>query len=607
MPPPYLCPPTFPPQVKTICPNRQVQSELYAKQNCGPGSMTKAGLQQIWDLGRFTNRNYMKHAFVADMYDRKDIFVQASQSDRTLMSASAWGDTAFPRLQTLDYHSNIPVAVYSVPMPVDNLLEVRKARCEARIAADVAKYDQTAAQPFIKSERFRSIMGKVSAACGRDLMLTSNFTNGEFNVLDAVKDVSDAVGGDFLEGFPRMGGLSDKDATDFLQLAEDLFQNRLYHTPAQAAYLSGKLPEKIQSIFMRHVALTVPKTASQLQQEKEDLSAFGKLPTPRKFLAYHCHREVLYGIVKFLGISVTVPRPGLPDGLIHPGSGFFFELWEDDTVPRPTSPPAVPAGADEATAAAIHKQAAEAASKRFSVRVLLWTPCFEGDGVSHLDSKGERVCPARLRVLPQCGSEFCPLDKFNAIIRENFAKVGGDFRKQCENPELGVARELRGQIKLLQREVRKYKSLSQGAGSRRSPLRQTRSGTPRLIESDAVTAFRAEGLDASADDAADPDGLGSFVMGMIPADKLKPKAKAKITAALNKAGAKMEAAFAKAQRKSGFNVTAAAESGFSSMSADKNAAEDKFADMLEKNMEKFADRIDAAVKKLKAKRAAGQP
>lgn len=542
--------------------------------------MTKVGLQQIWDLGRFTYRNYVKHGFVGDMYDRSTILVQASQSDRTLMSASAWADTAFPRLQTLDYHSIIPAAVYSVPMDVDNLLEVRKARCLARIASDVAKYDETVAQPFLKSERFNTVISKISAACGRDLLLTSNYTHGQFNVLDAVKDVSDAITGDFLEGFPRMGGLSDKDALEFLQMAEDLFQNRLYHSPAQSAYLSGKLPEKIQNIFKRHVSLTVPKTPQQLQQDKEDLSAFGKLPMPRKLLSYHCHREVLYGIAKFLGISVTVPRPGLPDGLIHPGSGIFFELWEDETIPPPSTPPTIPPNADESTTKKITDDAIEQASSRFSVRVLLWTPCFEGDGISSVNHQGERFCPARLRVLPQCGSEFCPLNKFNQIIQENFEKAGGDFRKQCENPNKTLARQLRGEIKLLQKEVNKYKrsgSLKGGKskGKRRAGKKGGKDGkrhrggvrmssTPRLIEESTTTDYQADGMivDQDADKkttTSSPSSFGSMISSFIPTENMKPSAKAKVEAALDRADEKIDRAMKKvsekAQNKSGIDIT----------------------------------------------------
>ena len=400
------------PVVKVICPNRQVQTALYEAQNCGAGSMTREGLKQIWDLGRFTYRNYIRHGFLSGTYRRQDIYVQASASDRTLMSAAAWGDTAFPQMLVPNSPgSNVPVATYSVPMELDDLLEVRKARCLARLTSDVAAFDAAHGPAYLASPHFNSALDAVSRACGADLRNTSALTDGQFDVFDAVKDVSDAITGDFLEGFPRMQGLSEQDAHRFLQTAEALFQRRLYHSPAQPAYLSGKLPDKIVNVFLRHVADADREAAAAasvagavVAAEKEDLGAFAKVRRPRKLFSYHCHREVLYGIAKFLGVSVSVERPGLPDGLLHPAAGIFFELWEDKAKRQQ----------QQQTQQQTQRGPQAGSVSRFSVRVLLWVPCWKGDGVTHTHhATGEELCPARLRTLPQCGSEeWCPLDKF---------------------------------------------------------------------------------------------------------------------------------------------------------------------------------------------------
>jgi hypothetical protein len=45
--------------------------------------------------GEFTFKKYNK--LLGDYYRRDDSYVRASASDRTLISASAWGETAFPR------------------------------------------------------------------------------------------------------------------------------------------------------------------------------------------------------------------------------------------------------------------------------------------------------------------------------------------------------------------------------------------------------------------------------------------------------------------------------------------------------------------------------
>jgi len=424
------------PSVKVLCPNRKVQSALYESQNCGPGSMTREGLRAIWDLGRATYRAYVQDAgLVPASYKRTDVYVQASSSDRTIMSAIAWGVTAFPEtVQDAPYQ--VPPATYSVPMTEDNLLEVRKARCLGRLQQDIKEFDETVGKKIIENPEFNKLLDKVSGVCGVDLRKARELTDGEFGIFEAIKDVSDAITGDFLEGFPRMEGLTNETALEFLTMAENLFQNRLYGSPAQAAYLSGKLPEKIQNFFERHV-ITRSQALGLLaaEDEKEDISDFAKIRAPRKLTAYHCHREVLYGIAKFLGFNITVERPGLPTGLLHPGAGLFFELWEDDKVP--------------AKGSGLNQISLES---RFYVRTLLWVPCWEGDGFAQKTENG-LVCPLRVRILPQCGEEFCPLPTFNEIIETNFQAVGGDFRKQCRVPALSAESLLRKQVRQLQSQI----------------------------------------------------------------------------------------------------------------------------------------------------------
>ena len=215
------------PLVATVCPNRAVQSKLYKKQGCGPGAMTNVGLQSIWDLGTFTHDQYVKTGYVPSMYNRQFVNVRAAASDRTLISASAWGQTAFPSPPPGAPASapSIPVATFSVPPTQDNVAEVRKARCAARLEEDLAEFDAEAAPKLLA--QFRPLINKVSAACGFDMTTTPEVTHGEFSVLQAVKDIADALTGDFLEGFPRMEGLSQVRSCLCTQQNENRLSNLL--------------------------------------------------------------------------------------------------------------------------------------------------------------------------------------------------------------------------------------------------------------------------------------------------------------------------------------------------------------------------------------------
>jgi len=435
------------PLVATVCPNRAVQSRLYKSQGCAPGAMTVAGLQSIWDLGRYTHDLYVKTGYVPSAYNRAYVNVRAAASDRTLISASAWGQTAFPSAPAgaPAVSPSIPVATFSVPPEQDNFAEVRKARCAARLEEDLHEYDADVAPALLK--QYRPLINKISAACGFDITTTPDVTNGEFSVLQAVKDVADALTGDFLEGFPLMEGLTAQDRDNFLSFAELMFHKRHYGGAAQPAYLAGAAPNRVVKLFDRRVSWNANETARELDLESHhaalaaadaDPPSVVPVRAPRRVYAFHCHREILYGLVKFLGLRVDVTRPNLPRGLVHPGSGIFFELWRDPAAAHAAQLANAEAPALDPNRKNKLRYALSPVDEGYYVRVVVWVPCWKGDGLlgnATAEAANGTPCPGRVRVLPGCGGkEFCRYDEFKRLLADGFNAVGGDFRDQCPMP-----------------------------------------------------------------------------------------------------------------------------------------------------------------------------
>jgi hypothetical protein len=153
--------------------------------------------------------------------------------------------------------------------------------------------------------------------------------------------------------------------------------------------------------------------------------------------AFHAHRELLYALAELLELPLSVDRPGVQKGLIHPSTGVFFELWRDPKAASKSLKKCVA----ESTLPALNanrgnKRAyeANAVDDAYLVRVLLWVPCWDDNGRSNtLDKQGD--CGARVAVIKECGEEFCSYRKFKEVIRSALERGGGDFKSLCRAPE----------------------------------------------------------------------------------------------------------------------------------------------------------------------------
>lgn len=407
----------------------------------------------MWNLGQFTYENYVKSGFLPSTYTKMHSQVFAAGGYRTLISASAWAQVAFP--ESYANGPNIPAAVFSVPEDQDDLLEVRHATCANRLAVDLNRFDHTTAKQMIHDNK--AIIEKISAACGFDLRHAPAVTDGEFSVMQAVKDVADALTGDMLEGLPLISGITPEDRDEFIQLAEHIFHARHYGAhPAMPAYNSGNFPMKMLKTFDRRISYNANVTAleqfpdtpfaKQLAEEAEE-SILAIVP-PRRMFGFHAHRELLYAMTKLLKLDFTVERPGVQKGLVHPSTGVFFELWRDKKRADELTGKALKAGELPTLSAERSRRRrydSGIVDEAYYVRALVWVPCWDEKGatVPFLGRDQTPFCPARVRMLEQCGQEFCPLPQFRSIIQENLKAVGGDFKALCaEDVVAELQREL---------------------------------------------------------------------------------------------------------------------------------------------------------------------
>jgi hypothetical protein len=451
------------PIVESLCPKRKKLTELYREQQASYGALTFNGIRAMWDLGRFTNYQYVQTGFIDGTYTRLTSQIRAAASDRTLISASAFGQTTF-RNKYAESPLSIPVAVLTTTPEEDDLLEVRKARCAKRLEDDLHYFDQNIAQELI--DNHSELINMISNACGFDILRGPELTNGEFSVMQLVKDLSDALTGDLLESFPLMDGVSVESRAAYLQFAEDVFKKRHYRTAEMDSYLAGNGPNRLIKLIDRRVSFNTNTTVLDsplprhleiddityrdiLVQDAKRLPIIRPRP-PRRFFGYHAHREVLYGLKNFLKLDVGVERTGLPTGLIHPATGIFFELWKDDKQ----NDKLIKLAAKDEILPVLNpnrknslRYIANVVDDAYFLRILLWVPCFEGiekdiysgkDGKTPLkflqkDPKtGEAMCLSRVRTLPQCDNlEFCPLTRVKQIIATNYNDANGDFRQHC--------------------------------------------------------------------------------------------------------------------------------------------------------------------------------
>ncbi|XP_043938639.1 lysosomal acid phosphatase isoform X2 [Protopterus annectens] len=96
----------------------------------GFGQLTVEGMRQHFELGQMLKKRY--HGFLNDSYDRHEIFVRSTDSDRTLMSAEVNLAGMYQPTGAQVFNPNLtwqPIPVHTVPEEEDKLLRFPISGC----------------------------------------------------------------------------------------------------------------------------------------------------------------------------------------------------------------------------------------------------------------------------------------------------------------------------------------------------------------------------------------------------------------------------------------------------------------------------------------------
>jgi hypothetical protein len=221
----------------------------------------------------------------------------------------------------------------------------------------------------------------------------ANSSIGSYNLLDAIKDISDAMTFDWdqttLElkgiGLKPMAGVTWENFSKFREMAITNLYGRLFSTEEKVNYVAGGFPLQLLN----------------------NMQAVVNGKDEPYFNAYHGHRESLYALAKFFGIDFNIVWPGLPRRAIPAGTTIFWELYKNKDAGN---------GQDA-----------------FFVRTFFWTPSFEiGE-----NKDSSAMHPVTLQM---CGGlADCPFSRFEDWILDRLS-LFGSWQTLCgKEPKINPA------------------------------------------------------------------------------------------------------------------------------------------------------------------------
>ncbi|GLD94906.1 hypothetical protein PINS_up020773 [Pythium insidiosum] len=326
-------------------------------------------MQQLVAVGEHIRKVYVDEmkflspSFNGVNHTHFESYFRSDAATRCSQSATALGYGLYPDGTGPEGFPRQPVPVYMQLLRNEHDFAAPKGPCKPTLKADLDAYAKTRAPVLL--QEYKDTLERVSEICGANLLEAPSIPGGEDVVL-AVKDVADMFIFDRQERLPPLAGLTPEVSARLEKLAFTNLMERYYTTDRMITYWNGGFPDLLLGNLYGAANPSSPS------------------PKEYRYYSYHGHRELLHGLGKMLGWNLSFA--GEPSALgmtsLHPGTTMFFELHAEKN--------------------------ATTESEHYFVRTFVWSPQTAREAVK----------------LSKCSTLDCPLDEFNAIIKNHIARTG---------------------------------------------------------------------------------------------------------------------------------------------------------------------------------------
>lgn len=351
--------------VEYICPTNVGNLKAY---KVPLEQLTEIGMHQMLAAGEYVRKVYVEEkqflspSFNGVNHSHFETYFRADAATRCSQSATALGYGLYPDGTGPKGFPHQPVPVTMQLLKNEHEFAAPKGPCAATLNVDLSVYAATRALELLKEND--DVLTKMGEICGVPLQDIPS-VGGEDLVL-GVKDIADMFIFDRDEELPPAKGLTPDVSSKLESLAFQNLMERYYSTDREITYWVGGFSDMLLANLNSAANPTSPA------------------PNQYRYFSYHGHRELLYGFGKMLGWNFNFE--GLPKALgmtaLHPATTLAFELHA--------------------------RKNADTGDETYSVQTFIWSPKTEREQVK----------------LDKCSSSDCPLEEFNAIIKNHIAKTG---------------------------------------------------------------------------------------------------------------------------------------------------------------------------------------